>query len=305
MIENESNNNLNKEKNNVVMDGFGIPSTLKNDNKFIVQQPINIVNEAKKEENINKINKVETIPSEQVKINMQSQNLQEEVKQEVVEQKEETKPINNDFTVSYFDGKMLDLLGWNVLRIMLTIVTAGLGSSWGECLFLKYKLNHTVLNGKRLKFIGDGSELFVEQFKWNFLTLVTFGIYLFWRPVRKKEWIISNIYIEDEPIKKGCSFFGGKILPMFGINLLCTILPAISFGLLIPLAECIKLRWISKYTVINKCRIIFEGKALNLFLKSIGWGFLTIITFGIYGLWLPIKIINWEVENTVLVRPVN
>ena len=71
MIENESNNNLNKENNNVVIDGFGIPSTLKNDNKFSVQQPINIVNEAKKEENINKISKVEPISSEEVKINIQ------------------------------------------------------------------------------------------------------------------------------------------------------------------------------------------------------------------------------------------
>ena len=32
------------------------------------------------------------------------------------------------------------------------------------------------------------------------------------------------------------------------------------------------------------------------------WVFLTIITFGIYGLWLPIKMLKWQTKNTHIKR---
>lgn len=203
--------------------------------------------------------------------------------------------------VSYFDAKVLDLMGWNALRILLSIMTFGIGAPWGECLYLKYKMNHTIINGKRLKFIGDGSELFVEQFKWTFLTIVTFGIYSLWIPVKKTSWVVSNIFFEDEEIVKGESFFGGSVLKYVGINILCFIITIISFGLLYPLAECIKLKWLSRNTIISRKLVSFDGKALNLFGKYISWIFLTIITLGIYGLWLVLKKTNWEVSHTHLI----
>ena len=141
-------------------------------------------------------------------------------------------PIKNLRTDSYYDAKLLDLMGWNVLRILLTVMTLGIGGPWGECLYLKYKMNHMVLNGKRLKFVGDGSELFVEQFKWTFLTMITFGIYALWIPVKKTSWVVSNIYFEDEECVKGESLFGGSVLKYVGINILCFIITIVSFGLL-------------------------------------------------------------------------
>ena len=227
--------------------------------------------------------------------------VEKEVKPQMDNSKiEQQKSMKESLKVSYFDGKLLDLMGWNFLRIVLTVRTLGIGYAWGECLYLKYKLGHTVLNEKRLKFEGDGSQLFVENFKWSFLTLITFGIYGFWVPVKRINWVVSNIHFEDEEFNTTDTVFYGSMLRLLGINILCALIIVISLGILTPLAECIKLRWLAKNTIINNRRVQFRGKTLSLYGKYISWAFLTLITLGIYGFWVGIKKINWEVENTKL-----
>ena len=213
---------------------------------------------------------------------------------------EEKQELQRNSRVSYFWGKLLDLYGWNYLKYVLTFATATLGAPWGKCFKLKYELGHMVLGGNKLRFDADGSELFVEQFKWNFLTGITLGIYGLWVPIKKKKWIVSHIGFEDEKVDPNKSYFTGTMLRLLGINLLCILITLISLGLLFPLAECIKLRWLAKNTVINGHRVIFEGKALKLYSKYIKWILLIIITLGIYGFWVPLRKLEWKVENTTL-----
>lgn len=61
---------------------------------------------------------------------------------------------------------------------------------------------------------------------------------------------------------------------------------------------CYKTKWIIKHTVINRKKLVFTGRAISLFGKSMLWGFLTVITFGIFGLWVPIKKLKWQNKNT-------
>lgn len=229
--------------------------------------------------------------------NQQDEKESTEPKYEEVEIKKIENPIRTD---SYFDGKLLELFGWTILKNLITIVTLGIASPWAECMMLQFEIEHTVLNGKRLKFKGTGGSLFVERFKWVFLTIITLGIYSFWIPVKKTKWILSNIHFEDEEYVKEESYFDGKVLQLIGINILCNFLNCISFFILYPFTECIKLRWIAKHSIINRKKIVFDGKGLSLFAHYILWLFLTIITFGIYGFWLKIKMIKWKVKNSRL-----
>ena len=56
-------------------------------------------------------------------------------------------------------------------------------------------------------------------------------------------------------------------------------------------------RWTVHHTIINGKRLRFTGKAIQLFGNSVKWIFLTIITLGIYGLWVSIKYKKWEVKH--------
>ena len=218
---------------------------------------------------------------------------------EEVETYQEVEPIKKEIrTDSYFDGSLIELIGWKLLTFLITIITFGIGAPWGACMIYSYQINHTVYNGKRLKFEGTGGDLFVNIFKWVLLSIITLGIYTLFIPIRKTKWVISNIHFEDEHFIKNESFFDGKTIQLIGINIISIILNFISFGLLSAFTYCYKTKWIIKHTVINRKKLVFTGRAISLFGRCMLWGFLTVITFGIFGLWVPIKKLKWQNKNT-------
>ena len=198
-----------------------------------------------------------------------------EVKTEDETQYDEIQKVKQvERTDSYFDGKVLEWLGYRILAFIITAVTFGIANAWAEKLLIAYTIDHTVYNGKRLKFEGTGASLFVQKFKWIFLTIITLGIYGFWIPIKKEQWIVSNIHFEKEEFVKGDSYFDGGVLGIIGVNLFSNILTFISFGLLFPFVVCYRQKWFAKHTIINRKKIVFTGKSLNLIGNYLLWWFL-------------------------------
>lgn len=96
------------------------------------------------------------------------------------------------FEESEFDGKLAELLGINILSFLLIIVTLGIGFSWAMCMKEKYRINHTIINGQRLSFVGRGGDLFVNWLKWILLTIITLGIYGFLLSIKLRQWKVRN-----------------------------------------------------------------------------------------------------------------
>lgn len=199
---------------------------------------------------------------------------------------------------SYFDGKFLPYIAYSYLANFLKTLTAGIGIAWGDTIIASYKYNHTTYSDKRVKFEGKGIDLYPEVFKWILFTVLTLGIYALWIPIKKEKWMVSKLHFEDEEYIEGHSYFDGGLLGLIGVNIFSAIITVISLGILLPYAYCYKQKWFAKHTVISRKRIIFDGKAISLIGHWLWWWFLTIITFGIYGLWLPIKLYSWKVKNT-------
>ena len=91
-------------------------------------------------------------------------------------------------SISYFDGSLLQLIGWEILGALITVFTLGICYPWAFTMVYKWEINHTVINGKRLQFDGTASQLFGNWIKWFLLTIITFGIYGFWLPIKLKQW---------------------------------------------------------------------------------------------------------------------
>jgi uncharacterized membrane protein YjgN (DUF898 family) len=94
------------------------------------------------------------------------------------------------------------------------------------------------------------------------------------------------------------SKFTGGLLGLIGIRLLSVFLAIITLGLGIPWAVCYTQRWYTKHTYIDGKQLVFKGTAMGLFGQYIKWFLLTIITIGIYGFWLNIKLHQWVISNT-------
>lgn len=103
---------------------------------------------------------------------------------------------DNTKAISYFDGGLLELIGWSILGGLITFITLGICYPWALCMVYGWKINHTVVEGKRLHFIGTATDLFVNWIKWFFLCLITFGIYSFWLGVALEKWKVKNTVFE-------------------------------------------------------------------------------------------------------------
>ena len=100
--------------------------------------------------------------------------------------------IQNDAEDSYFDGGLLQLIGWGLLGTLITIITAGICYPWALCMVYGWKINHTVIQGKRLMFTGTAIGLFGNWIKWFLLCLITLGIYTFWLSIVLEKWKVKN-----------------------------------------------------------------------------------------------------------------
>ena len=93
---------------------------------------------------------------------------------------------------SYFDDGLLSYIGWIGLGSLITSCTFGICYPWALCMIYGWKINHTVVEGRRLKFNGSAVGLFGNWIKWLLLIIVTLGIYGFWVHIKLEQWRVKN-----------------------------------------------------------------------------------------------------------------
>ena len=98
---------------------------------------------------------------------------------------------------SYFDGGLLQLIGWKLLGGLITIFTLGICYPWAVCKVYNWEIKHTVINGRRLEFDGKAIGLFGNWIKWELLTIITLGIYGFWVRIKLKKWITKHTHFAE------------------------------------------------------------------------------------------------------------
>lgn len=98
---------------------------------------------------------------------------------------------------SRFEGSAIEFLGYIIFIGVFTILSLGLAYPWLICAYYKWEAKNTVISGKRLKFIGTGGSLFLNNLKWMILVIITFGIYSFWLQVKLLNWKISNTVFDE------------------------------------------------------------------------------------------------------------
>ncbi len=100
----------------------------------------------------------------------------------------------SDMKDSYFDGGLLQLIGWTVLGSLITVVTLGICLPWSYTMIYNWEVKHTVIDGRRQHFDGTAIGLFGNWIKWFLLSVITLGIYSFWLQIKLKKWIVSHTY---------------------------------------------------------------------------------------------------------------
>lgn len=102
--------------------------------------------------------------------------------------------MNNE---SFFDGGLLQLIGYKILGAIITLATFGICYPWAVCMVYNWEIKHTIINGKRLTFDGSAIQLFGNWIKWLFLTIITLGIYSLWIQISIKKWKTKHTHFAN------------------------------------------------------------------------------------------------------------
>ena len=100
--------------------------------------------------------------------------------------------VSGPYGDSYFDGGLLQMIGWTILGMLITVLTLGICLPWAYCMIYRWEAHHTVINGRRLFFDGTAVQLFGKWILWLLLTIITAGIYGFWVGIKLKKWKVSH-----------------------------------------------------------------------------------------------------------------
>ena len=98
---------------------------------------------------------------------------------------------------SYFDGGLLQQIGWTLLGGLITTITLGICYPWALCMIYGWETRHTVVEGRRLNFDGTGGQLFGNWIKWFLLTIITLGIYSLWLSIALKKWKAKHTFFAN------------------------------------------------------------------------------------------------------------
>ncbi len=204
---------------------------------------------------------------------------------------------------SNFDGSILGFLLWKILGIIVTIITFGLAYPFALCMSYNYRIKHTSINDKRLKFDGYGYQLLGSWIFYWLLIIITFGLFIIFIPYIRTKWLIKHTHFEDykketDTDDNNKSKFTGNFISYFGWSCLGIFITIFSFGILFPAALCLMDNYKISHTVYDGQELEFSGNVWSLFLNWIKWIVLSIITLGIYTIILKVSIIKWEVKHT-------
>ncbi|MCL1952469.1 MAG: YjgN family protein [Oscillospiraceae bacterium] len=92
---------------------------------------------------------------------------------------------------------MLSLIGWSLLGALVTSLTLGICYPWALCMVYGWKINHTVIEGRRLRFTGKAVGLFGLWLKWLLLCVITLGIYGLWLSISLEKWKVKHTEFEN------------------------------------------------------------------------------------------------------------
>lgn len=202
---------------------------------------------------------------------------------------------------SEFTGTVGSYIGLKISNFLLILVTLGLGTAAASCREQRWICKNQNIGGRKLVFDGKAGKLFGLWLKWFFLSIFTLGFYSLKVPLEKTKWLAEHTHFEVEQPAKGApnfSTFECDFWEFLGQKLICTFITSLTAGVCAPVALCKMNRFEFAHRTVDGKRLTFDDAPAGLVGLRIKWMLLSVITFGIYALTVPVKNLRWITEHT-------
>jgi uncharacterized membrane protein YjgN (DUF898 family) len=92
--------------------------------------------------------------------------------------------------------------------------------------------------------------------------------------------------------------YDGDVLGYLGTRLLAALVTVLTLGFGFPLALVLVQRWNARHLTVGGRRLVFTGRAGDLFREWRTWWPLTVVTLGVYGFSVVPKVRMWVWDHT-------
>ena len=79
-----------------------------------------------------------------------------------------------------------------IAAALISGLTFGLGAPIGIVLMAQWFAKNATIDGSPLEFTGNAGDLFGKWVGWWILTIITFGIFVFWVYPKVIRWVLQN-----------------------------------------------------------------------------------------------------------------
>lgn len=230
--------------------------------------------------------------------------------------------IEND-GIGDFSGGAIARLGMLLACILITAFTFGIGFPVAYVLYQRWIFKNTTYDGRQVIFDGKISNLMLKWITGIFILvlcvaipqILQLGMYtmpfivvplfyiLILLPSRLLRWKVSHLHIEGENRILGSSWTGNAVvLDLLYIGTF--ILWVITLGMMKPVNICWRKSYVQKHMFIDGHNVRFDGDGGQMIGNYILWNLLSIITLGIYALFVKVRIAKWVNKHTHLSKAV-
>lgn len=180
---------------------------------------------------------------------------------------------------------------YKILSNLITLVSVPLGIIYAHEL-VKFEWNHTVLDGRQVRYQGDLGAFVKALAGPAILTCCTMGLYTPWLMCSYYRYIFENCDVEGERLH-----FAGNGGDLFGVMLLNGLCTLVTLGIYWPWAANNVWEWYWQRTGLNGRPFSFRVEGGEFFGVALLNGVLTLCTLGLYWPWASAAFRKWELEH--------
>ncbi len=211
---------------------------------------------------------------------------------------EQTESVSIEIPASEFLGKAEFFLMW-LGYALGSLLSLGFAFPALHCIYVRYLVKRTTLNGHKLRFDGTISAFYKQYLIWFGISLLTAGLFaIFVLPRNIHRWTVEQLHFADLEGGTGKSRFRARAWSYWCYTLLAGWLSYISLGFALPVAWQRLQRWYFGQMQIDGCDLIFYGSLKRTYGKYALWEAISVVSLGVGSVWAGLNFWNWTVGQT-------